>query len=146
MHTVSEEGKYIKGLFSNSCLTGVISGLFASLGCYIFNMKAYKTFGEKAITYIGPIMEELLKTGLALAFGGSVFFSHMVFGVIEGLNDFFANQGASAYYSGILGVVSHGIFGIITCWGMNCFPNFIEGIVPALFLHILWNHLVMWIN
>ena len=93
MHTVSEEGKYIKGLFSNSCLTGVISGLFASLGCYIFNMKAYKTFGEKAITYIGPIMEELLKTGLALAFGGSVFLATWCLSVIEGLNDFLQIKG-----------------------------------------------------
>ena len=69
----------------------------------------------------------------------------MVFGVIEGLNDFLEIKG-KCILLGILGVVSHGIFGIITCWGMNCFPNFIEGIVPALFLHILWDHLLMWIN
>jgi hypothetical protein len=109
-------------------------------------MKAYKIFGEKAITYMGPIMEEMLKTGLALAFGGSVLFSHIIFGIIEGLNDFFANKGARAYYSGVSGLISHGIYGVVTCWGMNYFSYFIDGVMPALFIHILWNHLVMRIN
>jgi hypothetical protein len=121
----------------------VVSGLLAAAISYHLNGRALKAFGEEAVTYGAPVLEELLKTGFALALGGGVFLSHITFGTVEAAYDFYKNRGAPACRAGIAGFVSHGVFGVITGYSIKYFNNPVPGLILAILIHMGWNYAVM---
>lgn len=138
-------GYFIIPVFSPFfCVTSfaVISGLAAAILSYIINTKALKLLGPKAIIYVAPIIEESLKTGLAVIFGGSIIVAHMTFGIVEAIYDFFNNRGSSAFFAGMAGALSHTLFGVITILSFRCSGSIITAMIFAIAVHMLWNRLV----
>lgn len=99
--------------------------------------------GENAVTYGAPVVEEISKTGLALLFGGNILFSHVVFGMVEALNDIIKNRGMLSYTAGVTSFISHAVFGIITVYAGSFFFGPISGIATAIAAHMLWNRIII---
>jgi hypothetical protein len=137
-------GYFIIPVFSpfGSPVFAVISGLAAATLSYIINTKAIRLSGTKAIIYVAPIIEEFLKTWLAVIFGGSIFVAHMTFGIVEALYDFFNNRGSSAFFAGMAGALSHTLFGVITMLSFRYSGSIIVAIIFAIAAHMFWNRLV----
>jgi len=123
--------------------TAVIAGLSAALISYYLNAKTLKSFGDKAITYGAPLVEELLKTGMAVLFGGYIIISHVIFGTVEALYDLLKNRGATSVYACITGFISHAVFGIITVYVANITSQLLWGIAISTAVHMLWNYIVI---
>ena len=119
------------------------SGLLAALLSYYINSKALKIVGEEAITYWAPVLEELLKTGLALMLGGKVFLSHVTFGAVEALYDMRKNRGITAYLAGFASIVSHIVFGTITQYSIYYLDSVIFGVSISTLVHVVWNYTVV---
>jgi len=124
----------------------IISGLSAALISYHLNAKALKTFGKRAISYGAPIVEELLKTGLAVLLGGDIMASHVTFGTAEAFYDLSKNRGASSVYACIAGFFSHALFGVITVYVAKVTSQVLCGIAVSAAVHMLWNYAVMEIS
>ena len=104
----------ISVLLGDPIVLSLVSGLLAALLSYHLNSVTLNKVGEEAITYLAPLIEELLKTGLVLVIGGKVLLSHAIFGGVEALYDMRKNRGSKAYWAGFASLVSHSAFGAIT--------------------------------
>ena len=122
-----------------------ISGLTAFLA-YAINRWIVDRYGEWAIKLLVPAVEEGLKTGLSIAFGGSLIATHILFGIYEAGYDLVANPGVKVrnrWFAALAALTGHGIFGAIT-WlllarGLD--PLLSVGIVGL--VHGLWNAFVL---
>ncbi|SMB89468.1 hypothetical protein SAMN00808754_0159 [Thermanaeromonas toyohensis ToBE] len=87
------------------------------------------------ISLWGPLWEEGLKTGLALAWGGSLFFAHFTFGLIEGAWEWsWGRKGAA--WAAIGGHTLFGLAAVLAWWASNS-PFWAWG--AGALLHIGWN-------
>lgn len=127
-------------------LMSTIAGLLAAYVSYFLNGRALKLLGEDAVTYGAPVIEETLKTGLAIAAGGGILFSHITFGLVEAAYDIFKNRGILQYTAGIAGLISHAVFGIITVYVWRFFGSPLVGVAIAIIIHMLWNHMIIHIR
>ena len=118
----------------------LVAGLLAALLSYGLNSRALKILGDKAVTFGAPIFEEFLKTGLALLLGGSILVSHITFGVVEAIYDYYKNRGLLGTLSAGAGLLSHSIFGYITVLAPRLGKSPVLGITLALLAHIAWNY------
>lgn len=121
----------------------IFAGLFAALFAYGLNSMTNRIFGDKAIIFGAPVFEELLKTGLALFLDCSILGSHISFGVVEAVYDFYKNRGLLGILSALVGLLSHSIFGLITIYAYKIGKTPVLGISLAILSHILWNYGIM---
>ncbi|NLJ86147.1 MAG: hypothetical protein GX322_06875 [Firmicutes bacterium] len=118
-----------------------ISGLAAFLA-YAINRLMVITYGERAVKFLIPALEEGLKTSLSLFFQVEIPVVHAFFGAYEALYDLAANPGsrpARRWLAAVAALVGHGLFGYLT-WILleHEFHALIAvGIVGL--LHCLWN-------
>jgi hypothetical protein len=133
----------IPTLFTDRITLTLASGLLAALLSYHINSYALKKVGEEAIIFLAPLLEELLKTGLALISGGGVFLSHVTFGTVEALYDMGKNRGNRAYWAGFASLVSHSVFGAITQYSIYYIGKPLLGLSLAVAIHVVWNCTVL---
>lgn len=117
----------------------IISGLAAAGIAWLINGWAMTRYRQRAVVFIGPVVEELLKTGLALQFGAPILLSHLVFGLAEaGWEVVNYRRGPAA---ALFAISSHGIYGWITA-------TLVAVSVPLALLlssalHMGWNYWVL---
>ncbi|HHU64161.1 MAG TPA: hypothetical protein GXZ32_08190 [Clostridiales bacterium] len=117
----------------------IISVVMAAVLSYFFNKAAIKAAGNKAIVYIVPFIEEGFKTFITLALGGIVLLTHISFGIIEGIYDYFNSNEKINFTACFISVVSHSIFGVVTTLGFVLSKSWYPGLMAAILCHILWN-------
>lgn len=118
------------------------AALLASASAYVINRWGIKRFGFAEVVWIGPAIEELGKTGIAVVLGAMVLPVHVCFGITEGIFDLRRGTGQSGA-AAIVSVVGHGVFGYIAIWGHEFFLNWWGGILLAVIAHIFWNSYVI---
>lgn len=112
-------------------------------GCaFIINRWGIKRFGFAEIIWLGPVIEEVGKTGSAVIMGASILPVHMFFGICEAMFDLWV--GASRCHAAALAsIIGHGLFGYLTIWGYAFFASWWKGLLPAIAAHIFWNSYVI---
>lgn len=120
----------------------IIAGMLAAAVSWIGNRAALKLMGTKVIIATAPLVEELAKTGAALAAGASIVLTHAVFGLIEGLYDAWGAdlRGISA---GLVSLAGHTVYGYITCLVWQHFSNLAWALAGGYAAHLAWNLAVM---
>ena len=88
-----------------------------------------------------PVGEEILKTSLALIFKTSIIFTHLVFGILEAIWDIKKNT--RGLKPGLMALVTHSIFGLITWYGFKITGYVSPGLMAAILLHIAWNSFII---
>lgn len=133
--------------FINTEITGLaailLSGLLASVLAYYINKRALKIWGDEAVTYGAPLVEEILKTFISIALGANILFTHMTFGAVEAIYDFSGHPGARGGTAALVGFVSHGVFGVVTAVVSGYFKSTYMGVAAAVLFHMAWNYTVM---
>lgn len=98
-------------------------------------------FGEGTIIFVTPILEETLKTGLAVYLRTAILPVHVIFGLIEGIYDLKTSRlGISA---GLLSLIWHTGFGLVTILLGKFMGNIAYGLVGAILIHYLGNSFII---
>lgn len=118
--------------------TGILSALLA----FVVNRTAVSLTGIKGIVYFVPLAEELSKSLLAYYFNSSIFFTHLVFGTIEAVYDYFTSK-EKGLIAGAISIVGHSLFGGGTTLVYFYSHDILIGILAGAVLHIFWNGVVM---
>lgn len=113
-------------------MTGLLSAIFAR---WILDLigPAGSMF---MIVFVGPVVEEITKTGLALLWGTDVFLTHMVFGGAELVND---SLNGRNIWPGLVALTLHSMLGMATAWLLVSNGVFMA-VGFAVLLHGLWNY------
>ena len=119
----------------------LLAGLTAAALAYLINRYLVNRFGPYTIVFITPILEEGLKTGLALAVHAAILPVHIVFGLIEGIYDLKTSRVGTL--AGLLGVFWHITFGLITIFVTKAMGHVVFGLIAAMFVHYLGNSIVV---
>lgn len=118
------------------------AALLATAGAFVINRWGINRFGFVGAVWIGPAIEELGKTGIALLLGAMVLPVHVCFGLSEGIFDLRGGTRQSRA-AAVASVVGHGAFGGITIWGHEIFASWGGGILLAVMAHMFWNSYVI---
>ncbi len=118
-------------------LKGVLSGLAAGVIAYFANTFLISRCGSRAVCYLTPAIEELLKSGLAVLFAGDIMASHVVFGAAEAVHDYAASPGSINMRAAIMSMVSHLVFGGVTFLVMRF--GFGPALCSAIAIHMVYN-------
>ena len=117
----------------------VIGCLMAGLG-FLLNKLLLKYIGMKVIVSYSPIVEEITKTLCSYYFAADILVTHIIFGVLEAVYDWFKRRsrerGAIAALSSIVG---HTLFGVVTIGIFNLSDSIFLGIFVAGCIHLIWN-------
>ncbi|NPV92635.1 MAG: hypothetical protein HPY50_17855 [Firmicutes bacterium] len=89
--------------------------------------------------WVSPMLEEALKTGLALSLGAQVVLCHAVFGAVESIYEIWWKKKTAA---GGAAFVSHLLFGIVTVELYRWWGVWPLAIIGAAAVHTTWNGLV----
>ncbi|MBM7855213.1 uncharacterized protein with PQ loop repeat [Desulfohalotomaculum tongense] len=117
-----------------------LAALAASGISWLLNGRLFNIYNHKAVIYLGPAVEELSKTGLAVLVGAPVMLTHTLFGAVEALWELKTyRRGAAA---GFAALATHAFYGWLAQMVIDH-----SGIPAALAVvyavHMLWNFWVM---
>lgn len=115
------------------------AALLAAFAAYLINRVGQKPLGSLGHSLLYPVIEELLKSVLALLFQASILLAHTVFGIVEAIVD--ARRSKRPSLAAVLAVATHILFGAITVLGWHYF-NIYAGISASVLLHMLWNSFI----
>lgn len=119
----------------------LLAALLAALVAYLANRYFVRRFGEDTIVFLTPILEETLKTGLAVYLRTAILPVHVIFGLIEGIYDLKTSRfGISA---GLLSLIWHSGFGLVTILLAKWMGNLVYGLVGAILIHYLGNSMIV---
>ncbi len=118
----------------------LITGSLASLIAWVLNRYLFLRVGEKSIILLTPIVEELLKSGLAITFGASLILTHILFGVIEAFLDY-TNTGKIT--TACISLIWHAFLGAVTYLFFTLWGNIFIAIFIAMLIHFIWNKFVI---
>ncbi|HHW42502.1 MAG TPA: hypothetical protein GXX25_01590 [Desulfotomaculum sp.] len=121
-------------------LSYIPAGVLAAALSWVTNGLLIRFLGSRGVIYLSPGVEEGAKTGLALWFSASIPASHLVFGLVEGVWDAFKGRRGPA--AGLVGVASHGLYGLLTWWLYRFTGNPWMAVAGACLVHVAWNRLV----
>lgn len=120
----------------------LLAGLLAATLVWVINGWYLSKLGTIGIVYLVPLVEEVSKTWLAVAMNAPIFYTHAVFGTVEGIADIYSGRplGISAGWVSYLG---HMVFGYLAAWAYQRWNNVWLAILPAYLIHMIWNGFVM---
>ncbi|MCL6477991.1 MAG: hypothetical protein K6T65_06200 [Peptococcaceae bacterium] len=101
--------------------------------------------GQTGIVYLGPAVEEGIKTGAALVFNASLPGAHIMFGILEALADY-AWGGQRKILAAVSGVTAHTIFGLVTYFIIRAGYPVYTGVLGSIAVHMAWNTVVLKIS
>ncbi len=120
----------------------MIAGVLAAGAAYVVNLVASRFVGRYSVVFVAPLVEEFLKTYLAVFLRGDIVLSHTAFGVAEGVWDYFnAGKKANAR-SAALSVITHGLLGYGT-FKACAYVDIIYAVALAALMHSVWNIIMM---
>ncbi|ADL06888.1 hypothetical protein [Thermosediminibacter oceani] len=122
---------------------GVAAGLISALISLVFNTRLAGAVKEEAVTLGAPVLEEIIKTGLAALLGGDILSSHVAFGAVEAFYDAARSWSRRSCLAGALALLSHAFFGAAAVMTADRSGNLAAGIFISALLHIGWNGWVM---
>jgi hypothetical protein len=126
---------------ANLALLSIAVALFAAgLVWQLNRLQAY--LSSPYIVYIAPLAEEFSKTVPAILIGASLFFTHVFFGVIEAVWEWFS-QRRNGFYAGLAALASHSIFGFITVLVYERYGTAPPALLAGYLAHMAWNHTVI---
>ncbi|MDI3534401.1 MAG: hypothetical protein PWQ82_766 [Thermosediminibacterales bacterium] len=117
----------------------VIAGLLAAAVSLGLNNLIVRIRPETAVTYVAPLIEEITKTFGGYCLGGSIFFVHVVFGIIEAFYDYAKSRKIIGLTAAMFSIISHSIFGYITVVISKIFDSLFLGVLAAFLAHSIWN-------
>lgn len=118
------------------------AALLATGFAFLINRWGIRRFGFAEVMWIGPVIEELAKTGTAMILGAAIVPVHFLFGVFEAVFDIWT--GAShRYIAAFVSVAGHSAFGYITVWGTGFFSAWWGGLLFGIAAHVFWNSYVV---
>ncbi|MDN5332514.1 MAG: hypothetical protein PWP45_1739 [Tepidanaerobacteraceae bacterium] len=121
---------------------GITAGFLSAFFALTINTKLAKYSKKGAVTFGAPVVEEILKTAVAVILGGNIVLSHLGFGAVEALCDAVKKGNAKAMLAGLTAILSHTILGLVTVWTSGVLKNLPAGIFVSCILHISWNRWV----
>lgn len=117
----------------------VIGCLMAGLS-FLLNRLLLKYIGTQVIISYSPVLEELTKTLCSYYLGADIVVTHMVFGILEAVYDWWnqhtRERGAIA---ALLSIVGHTLFGGLTIIFFNVSGSIFLGLLVAICAHLIWN-------
>lgn len=119
----------------------LMAGLSAAAFAYVVNRYLVNRFGANTIVFITPILEEGLKTGLAVFLGAAILPVHVVFGLVEGIYDLKTSR--VGIMAGLMSTIWHTVFGLLTVLVANLMGNLVYGLLAAIFVHYVGNSIVV---
>jgi hypothetical protein len=119
---------------------GIFTGIFAGVLAIFFNKYVLTKGNYYKIVYWGPLVEELLKTILAILFGASIALSHAVFGIVEAVLDY---KNTKDKITSMVSFISHTFLGTVTKILYDNTGFLLPAILTAYLIHLIWNKLVM---
>lgn len=119
----------------------LLAGLCAAAFAYVINRYLVNRFGANTIVFITPILEEGLKTGLAILLHAVILPVHVVFGLVEGIYDLKTSR--VGILAGLMSILWHTAFGLITVLVAVVMGNLVYGLLAAIFIHYVGNSIVV---
>lgn len=92
------------------------------------------------LIYLVPLVEEVSKTAPAVLFGGDILLTHLSFGAVEGIWEYFNRR--NGFYAGLAALASHSVFGFITLSVYRVYAM-LPALAAGFLAHTAWNYLVM---
>lgn len=124
----------------------ILAAILLAAGlAYALNRWAYGRLGVSVILLVGPVAEELLKTGLAVMLSAALWPVHFGFGFLEAVSDLWQRPRKLpqiGYIAALGSLVGHGAFGAVTLWAWSTTDSLAWGLIAGIGLHLLWN---MWV-
>ncbi|MGB9660445.1 MAG: hypothetical protein ACPL5F_00315 [Moorellaceae bacterium] len=90
----------------------------------------------------GPLWEETLKTGLALAWGAQPVLVHITFGLVEGFSELYQGKVGPAAAA----VAGHSLFGAVASLVWQISGQAILTWLGGLFPHLAWNAVIFFLH
>jgi hypothetical protein len=118
-----------------------LSGMAGIVVAYFLNSAVVKKYGEKAVIYIVPFIEETSKT----VFGyltSSIPVSHLMFGIAEAVNDYTKASYKINARAAVLSILSHSLFGLVS-YVLYVRIGLFGAIFSAYLLHVGWNRFML---
>lgn len=122
----------------HTLLAGFLSGMIS----WVVNEWLIKKTGlERAVLWLVPIVEEILKSVLAVLLGGSLLYTHVLFGGLEGILDI--RNGNNGLKAALYSVATHSVFGWVTAMVYQWSQFFPLAVFSGIMVHIGWNWYVI---
>jgi hypothetical protein len=122
-------------------MAAFISGVLAAVIAWFINRRMVNYWGDSAIAVIVPILEEVLKTSIAVLLGASIFYAHFTFGLMEAIWDMKVN--INGFRPALYSLITHSIFGFITIIVYKLSGFLTLGISVSIIVHVLWNSYII---
>lgn len=121
----------------------IIACLMASLS-FLLNRLLLKYIGNVTVVSISPVIEETAKTLLAYYLDADILLTHVTFGVLEGIYDWYGGRygGKAALFS----IVGHSLFGLLTVGGLYFTGSIWLSLCMGVAVHLTWNVTVIRLN
>ncbi|AEE95995.1 hypothetical protein [Mahella australiensis] len=120
--------------------------VFAVAATLFINKCMLKLMGSDASIWTGPITEECMKTLPAFLLGLSVLSVHVCFGIVEAMYEVWQSHSRQAAMAGVLAIVTHAAFGVITVWIYRFSGEIILALISAALLHMAWNRAILYFS
>ncbi len=116
------------------------SGFLAAGVSWLINGMLIERFGNRAVIFFGPAVEELAKTGLAVLLNTSIIITHALFGTFEAAWELKLTRNGlrAAFYA----QATHLFYGIISALAWH-FLGFVPAVALAYILHMSWNYWIV---
>lgn len=119
----------------------IVSGIAGVIASYFLNKLVVNKYGDAAIIYVVPVIEEISKT-VSGYITGSVIAAHIIFGIAEAVNDYITASYKINFRAAISSIISHGIFGVLSYY-LIIYGNIFIAIGAAALIHSLWNRVML---
>jgi len=117
----------------------VIGCLMAGLS-FLLNKLLLKYIGIEVLIGYSPVLEELTKTLCSYYLLADVFATHIIFGILEAVYDWYGSQnGERGAIAALLSIVGHSLFGGLTVIVSDLSGSIFLGLFVAICVHLMWN-------
>jgi len=121
----------------------IISVLMAGLS-FLINKLLLKYIGIQSVISYSPVFEELAKTVFSYYLSADILMTHIVFGVLEGVYDWYNDPNEQrGIKAAMLSMIGHTLFGGVTLIVFSLSGHVFIGILAAVCTHIVWNMMLL---
>jgi hypothetical protein len=113
------------------------AGLLAAIAAFAANRLFFRTLSNVAMIGPVPLAEEVAKTMIAFWLGTAIVYTHLAFGLAEGLLDWRGQN--KSLPAAVAAVAAHGAFGLVTVKVSSETGMLGMGILSAFIVHSFWN-------
>ncbi|MBS3975718.1 MAG: hypothetical protein KGZ75_03185 [Syntrophomonadaceae bacterium] len=121
----------------------ILVGSLAAALAFAVNRWLISRFGNRAILFLVPAVEEMLKTGLAVAAAVPIWPVHLVFGLMEMAYELRSGVRLPGLTAGLVAVAGHAAFGAVALYVTGITGFWPGGWAAATAAHLAWNRWVL---